>query len=128
MTLDELTEVIRELRTLNAVSSDDVAAAVERELKSTAAAGQSPDGNPWEATQAGGTPLKNAASQIKVSKVSTPARTTVTASIGGHYAFHHNGWANGAPARRVLPDKLTPELSAAIKAAITANFKKLSDG
>lgn len=128
MNLDDLAAVIRELRTLNAVSSDDVAAAIESELKTTAAAGQSPDGNPWAKTQTGSAPLQNAASQIRVKKVTTGSRTVVTASIGGHYAFHHNGWANGAPAREILPSKLTPELSAAIKAAVAANFERLTNG
>ena len=72
---------------------------LEARLKASAAAGTSPDGQPWAARKDGGRAMANAAKAISVKAIGDVVRVT----LDGPEVFWHYG-ARGAPRRPVIPD------------------------
>ena len=96
------------------------AAEVQKQLRATASAGQSPDGKPWAPTKDGRQPMKNAAAAI----TARAAGRNVIVELTGAEVFHHHG-VRGAPARPVIPtDRIGETLGQAIRRGVVKPFRK----
>lgn len=76
----------------------EAAPELERVIKTTAAAGTDPNGNPWPSKRDGGRALPNAANAISASANDN----VVIVKLTGPYVYHHT--STGKDARRILPD------------------------
>jgi hypothetical protein len=101
--LDRMIDTLRSMATLAKDAAPIAAQHVEAQLRSTAGAGQAPDGTPWPATAEGARALKNAASAIAVRATGT----VVLIVLSGHYVFHHFG--AGVPRRQIIPQGSMPK-------------------
>lgn len=77
---------------------------VEGAVRGTAAAGTSPEGEPWAATKKGGRAMAHAAAAVSVVVVGT----VLLLKLAGAEVFHHFG-VRGAPARPVIPRGSMPD-------------------
>lgn len=113
-------DMIRRLRAIGRMAKDgatDAAREFEAELKRSLAAGVAPGGAAWQATKAGGRPLKRAAAAVTVTAVGS----VVLARLTGHHVWHHFGTAK-VPQRQQLPTGALPgSLGDAIKRGLV-NF------
>lgn len=98
----------------------EVARAVEAHLRSTAAAGTTPDGEAWAPKKhEGGRALPDAASAITLK----PQGTVLLIKLGYPYGFHNGAKEGGAmPRRQVIPRDRTP---ASVNEVINATLVKL---
>ncbi len=71
---------------------------IDKQVKSTAAAGQTPDGKAWQVKKDGGKPLVHATDHIETSAHGPLILQTLT----GPDVFHHKG-LGGRPKRQVIP-------------------------
>lgn len=119
--LDEMIAMVRSLRTLAVDAANEAAPLIEKAIKTTAAAGQTPDGKSWAPTKEGKKPMTNAASHITVTAAGPVVRMTLT----GPDVFHHFG-ARGVR-RQVIPDQegdMPPTIKAAADEGVTRAFVK----
>jgi morphogenesis family protein len=121
----------REIRKLQELGSLDEEIAAEgapelrRELEQQIARGQAPDGSPWQLTQDGEKPLKNAAASLSVRSMGP----VILAKLEGPSARHHRGTARGRIRRQVLPSGKAPEaLERALAKVTTAAYTKRMAG
>lgn len=99
--LDTMQTWIDNLRSINSLvdaAAEELAPVVKQQLVDNYTKGQSPYGDPWPATIDGHQPLKNAASNVRVSAIGN----TIVVSIDGRYVFHNYG--AGSPKRTLLPE------------------------
>ena len=96
---DDLLASIRRVGSLAQDTAKRAAPLVQEALRATAAAGQAPDGTPWQARKDGGAPLQHAGDAISVKAVGPVVRAT----LSGPTVFHHFGGGRN-PRRPVLPD------------------------
>jgi hypothetical protein len=96
---------------------------VDAAIKRTAAAGTTPDGNPWAPTKDGKRPLENVVSQITTSA----AGPTITTTLTGPAAFHSKGLGH-SPRRQVLPDtgNVPPAVEDALNQAAKQVFEEMT--
>lgn len=97
--LDEQIARLRALPTLPEKCAQLVARAVDTELRRTIAAGETPDGVPWQKTIEGKTPLRNAAHSLRV----RAEGTTIVITLDGVEARHHYGAVRGHVRREIIP-------------------------
>jgi hypothetical protein len=103
--LDSMIESVRAAGRLIEDAAPEVAKAVEAQLRSTAAAGQSPNGTPWAPKKkGGGRALVNAAGAISVAAIGS----VILVKLVGKTVFHHFG-AQGKPRRQVIPVGTMPK-------------------
>lgn len=121
--LAELEDMIRKVQSLEGfveraapAAGEALGAAIRADLD----AGIDPGtGKPWAPTKDGQRPLQNASSAIQAKVVKKALIYTVT----GHHFHHHRGARGGAlPARKLLPQSLTPKHAEAVRAALKAAF------
>jgi hypothetical protein len=112
---------LRRLDGLAQATAKLAAPLVEVALRSTAAAGQTPDGKAWQPKKNGGAPLEHAAEHITVKAFGTVLRGT----LSGPDVFHHFGGGRN-PRRPILPDPGTipPQVEAALRKAADEAFAK----
>lgn len=114
--------MIATLRALPGLAKDAAPVAakqVEAAIKATAAAGTSPDGEPWAPRKAGGRAMANAAGAVSVSVNGTVLLIKLT----GSEVFHHFG-VRGAPPRQVIPQGSMPkELGNAVRLGFVEVWK-----
>lgn len=118
----ELTRMIRKIKKIPELAREAAPAAAQSfhaAVASELAAGVSPGGGPWANRKDGGRALANAASNAVATKA---VGTTIITVVQGHYFFHNAG--RGVPQRRVVPDRLTPKLAAAIRRPLVDAFDK----
>jgi hypothetical protein len=99
-----------------------VAPELKREIDSNIAAGRGPDGQPWQLTQVGKVPLRNAAKHVTVEA----SGGTVIATVDGAPALHHSGEARGRIKRLILPSVY--RLSDRMLSVITDAMSKIVRG
>ncbi|AKF06075.1 hypothetical protein DB32_003224 [Sandaracinus amylolyticus] len=118
-------ERVRKLPSLPREAAPKVARAVEGELRAQIARGQSPDGKPWQPTQDGRQPLRNAATALSV----RVAGNVIVATIEGVYARHHHGWVRGGVRRQILPlTTMSDSMARAVRGAVVDEFRKTMRG
>lgn len=118
-------ETIRKIGSLGEGASEDVARAVEADLRDTIAQGKSPDGVLWKRTVSGEQPLRNAASSLYVAAV----RGTVYVRLKGSEVRHHLGTARGGVARPVIPTSQIPDRMAdKIRTVLSQAFERVTSG
>ena len=125
--LDDLDRMIASVRALPGLAkraAPDVADALEAELHRTIAAGQTPDGKPWQPTRDGATPLTGAAKALGVAAVGA----TVYVRLVGVEARHHLGRARGGIERQVIPTELSPRMAAAVHEVLGRHFVETIGG
>jgi hypothetical protein len=123
--IDSILERLRKLPGIARRAAPNVARVVERELRSQIAAGSAPDGTPWQETQDGRQPLRNAGSALSVRAVGT----VVLAKIEGVYARHHRGWVRGGVRRPILPSAKAPEpIVRAVREVVADEFRETMRG
>ncbi len=114
--LDPILNALRELdsKDIGARIAAKAAPLLNEALKKTLAAGESPDGKPWEARKGkkGGRAYANAASRIESKAHGDLVRVT----LHGPEVYGHFG-ARGMPIRQMLPDA-GAEVPEIVKAAI----------
>ena len=116
---------IRQLGNLAAKVAPAVAKEVELEIHSQIAAGTAPDGQPWQPTKAGTTPLRGAARALRVRAIGT----VIVATLEGHHALHDQGRARGGVRRQVLPSAKMPHpIARAVERVVTREFKQTMGG
>lgn len=94
-------------------------AQVESEIKATANAGTSPDGEAWAPRKDGGRAMAGAASHITVSVQGT----SIVIALKGPDVFHHYG-VRGEPRRNVIPVGTMPyKLGDAVRLGFVAVWK-----
>lgn len=118
--LDDIVARLRAVDELGAAIAVEARPEVERAIRATAAAGQTPSGETWAKTEEGNAPLKNAASAISV-EISGATKATLAIVLRGHHRFHHfgskKGSGHGLPKRQIIPMS-ADELPASAKKAI----------
>lgn len=123
--IDSMIERLQKLPRLAREAAPDVARAVERELRSQAAAGAGPDGKTWKPTQDGRAPLRGAAAAIAVRAVGN----VVLATVSGHHARHHRGWVRGGVRRPILPSARAPEpVVRAVRTVVADHWRRTMRG
>jgi hypothetical protein len=124
----ELQALITRLRKLPAAApalAEDVAKALDTQLREQIAAGTDPDGKPWPPTQAGERPLRNAGASLHV-HADGPV---VLATLRGPTALHHMGRAKGGIRRQILPSaKMPARLIAAIRNVVERGLARAING
>lgn len=76
----------------------EAAKQVEATIKASAAAGTTPDGEPWAPKKDGGRAMAGAAGAVSVST----SGSVIQVQLNGPEVFHHFG-VRGAPSRQVIP-------------------------
>lgn len=117
---------LRELRKLPEAAAREAAPLIEAEAKRTAAAGTTPDGEPWAAKKDGGRALANAADHVSAKANGT----LVIVELEGPDYFHNFGLGHN-PKRQVIADKADemPEgIARAVEKATDAAFAKITGG
>lgn len=118
-----LDRMIASARALAILHKDGLPAAareVERQLKMTASAGQSPAGVTWVTKKDGGRALVNAAAAISTIAIGT----SIVIILTGKEVFHHFG--AGVPLRQVIPVGSIPaKLGNAIRLGFVEPFRQL---
>jgi hypothetical protein len=122
--LNTWAKALRAMPELGAASVADVCAAVETEVRSHLAQGETPDGKRWPEKQDGGAPLERAQQRVTVEARGNVVLTTVT----GPTALHHLDKNGAAPERQVIPSGLTPKLIEAVRTAVGAKFTEVTGG
>lgn len=125
--LATLDSMIARLRVLGGSSlvervAKKAAPLVEAELKRTAAASTTPDGEAWKQKKGGGRALVNAAAHITV----RAAGNYILSQLKGPDVFHHLG-LQGKPHRQVLPQSgdVPPAIAAALERAAGDVFREV---
>lgn len=120
--LEELRGRFERLAGMAEETAKEAAPLVEAELRSTAAAGTSPDGTAWPAKRDGGRPMLHAASHITARSFGR----TVRATLEGPDVFWH--FREGKFSRPVLPDSGTipAGIARALKTAADRAFARLT--
>lgn len=115
-----LEAMIASMRALEqGMTAAEVAPDVDAYMRGKMAAGQTPEGQDWQKTKDGRTPLRGAAKDYE-QRVSGNA---IVMLVKGRHAFHHFG-AQGQPVRRQLPEGALPaRLGDAIRAGAVTWFK-----
>ena len=109
-------------RDATTATAAEAAPLVERELKSTASAGVTPEGDTWAPTKSGKAPLQHAAAYVKCMATGAALRLVVT----GHYVFHHRGVGKTTPRRPLLPDgDIPPGIAKAIQTGAERVFRRM---
>lgn len=98
--LDMIIERLRRLDVARDIAPD-VAKALDAELRAQIAAGQAPDGTPWQKTKSGKVPLTGAGKNLTV----TADGTRIVAQLTGPEARHHLGAVKGGIRRQILPSR-----------------------
>lgn len=98
--LQEMIDAFRGLESLPAATAREAAPLLEEALRTTAAAGVSPDGNPWAPKKDGGRAMPGAAKAIAAKAFGNVVRVTLT----GPEVFHHFGKGSSEVRRPVIPD------------------------
>lgn len=111
--LDELAAGLRALeKGASKAIAEEALPDVLEEVRATADAGTTPDGQPWAPTREGKRALPGAGAAI-TAIVSGASEAVITLILRGKYVFHHRGIGkgkgkaeakSGTPARRILPD------------------------
>ncbi len=100
-------------------AAPEVAEAVRSEIEKTIAAGTTADGQAWQPTQKGKTPLRNASKALRVAAVGS----SIVVKISGPEARHHLGRAKGGIQRPIIPNEGIPApVSSAIKRVLSERF------
>jgi len=124
-TLDAWIARVRSLPELGKRAAPDVADMLERELRGTIAAGQSPDGAPLELTQEGEVPLTGAGKALGVAAIGG----TVYVRLKGVEAAHHLGRVRGGKARQLIPvNALPPAMAEATARILSKHFTDTMTG
>lgn len=97
--LDAMIAKIRAVGGLPGAAAHEAAPLVEAAVKKTAAAGTTPDGQPWKPTKDGGRPLVNAAAALSAKAIGTVVQVT----LKGVEVIHNFGDKRN-PKRQILPD------------------------
>jgi hypothetical protein len=127
--LSEMQAKIREMARLPELAAPDVADALVKQIRKDLEKGVAPGGDVWPERAIGGRALQNAGEFIQPDVVVTSRSAVVYARVvSRHHILHHMGRANGAPERRMLPEEMTPEIAAAVLAALQAKFDEVSRG
>jgi hypothetical protein len=110
---------------LERTAAPEVATELRGEIARNIAAGRAPDGSPWQLTQDGKKPLRNADASLSV----TPHGSRIVAMITGPTALHHKGAARGRIVRQVLPSRksLQPVI-AAVRKVVGRVFREHMSG
>jgi hypothetical protein len=119
--IDRMVVSLKTLDKLGEKAAEDVARVVESELRRTIAAGTTPDGKPWQPTEAGERPLRNAAGALGIAAVGS----TVYVRLTGPEARHHKGRARGGIVREVIPTRGIPDAMAEhIRAVLAEHYER----
>lgn len=116
----------RGLSQLDRRAAELAAPRLEEAIRRTAAAGTTPEGEPWAPTKKGGRAMRGAAGHITAKAYGSTVRIKLeTADV-----FHHYGRGETEPRRRVIPDPGTrpAAVDAAVKAATAEAFAELTGG
>ena len=97
--VDAMIGALRKLGAAPAAIAKRAAPLVDAAVKKTAAAGTTPDGQPWQPKKDGGRPLVNAANALSTKAVGT----TVVVTLEGPEVVHDKG-TKRLPQRKILPD------------------------
>jgi hypothetical protein len=90
--LDELVANLRRVDAVGVAIAEEALPEVLEEARRTAAAGTSPDGEPWAPKNDGGRALPNAAAAI-VGRVSGVTKAVIVLTLGRPYVYHHGSKA-----------------------------------
>lgn len=125
----QLTAMIAKLRALPRALTTEAAPAVaevlDTEIRAQIARGQDPDGQPWQPTQTGAQPLRNAGKALTVKAIGN----VVLARITGPEALHHMGRVAGGVVRQILPSARLPQsMTRAIKRVLAERFSEVVNG
>jgi hypothetical protein len=129
--LDDRIARLRVVANLPDDAMPDVAAAIAKDVDRQIAAGETPDGKPWEPRQDGGAPLRNIGKHISVGIV---GRTVIVRIRSKHVVLHHFGFnrGRGTPKekqRQILPiGKIPASMARAIREAIGERFGGIMSG
>jgi hypothetical protein len=118
---------VRSLGELPEAIAAEAATELDRQLRQQIAAGQGPDGKPWQPTADGRTPLRNAGDGLTVRAVGS----VVLARLTGSAVRHHLGTARGRIKRQVLPSARMPQrMTATLRTIASRRFQRAmaSDG
>lgn len=124
--MDRMIARVRELGELNERTAEEARARLEAAAKVTAAAGTSPEGEPWKPRKAdGGRPLANAPASIAVRVLGAVLQVVVR----GHHFFHQAAIGTGKKGKRkIIPDDtdtIPARYSEAIRGAAVVAFGKI---
>lgn len=102
-TIDQWIANIRSLPEMLNAAAPQIGEALLAEFQRTAAAGTTPEGEPWAPTKKGNRPLANAASSMQL----VVSGNVIIIKITDHHVFHQFG--AGSPARHILPSGGLPD-------------------
>lgn len=115
---------IARIRTLPALAKrvlPKVAREVARETEAQIARGESPDGQPWQPTKDGRTPLRGAARAVRVAVEGG----SIVVSVEGYHALHHMGRARGGVRRQIIPREMSTRLARVISSVASEEFNAI---
>lgn len=101
--IDEWIANIRSLPEMLNAAAPQIGQAILAEFQRTAAAGTTPEGEPWAPTKKGGRALKNAAESMSL----VVSDNVIIIKITDHHVFHQFG--AGVVARRIIPSGGLPD-------------------
>lgn len=125
----QLDEWIARLRSLPveivAAAVPEVAEALLKDTKQSAADGIAPDGEAWPETKSGKPALPNAADRVSVDTQGS----VVLLRLKGNEVRHHKGMARGRIRRQILPTRKIPDnVARAIKTVVGKHFSRIMGG
>ena len=129
MTIEDIIADFRKLETLDAEIATQAAPRLEAIVKKTAAAGMTPDGQPWKPRKKdGGRPLEHAEERIR----SEVNGSTIVLVVGGPEYWHQKAKPGASlPQRKVIPsagDPLPDSLRTELDAVTSETIAKVMRG
>lgn len=122
MSLEEMIAEFRRLSDLPERVARKLGPILEQSVRATAAAGQSPEGQPWAPRKDGGRAMAGAAGAVSVRVNGTVVRVV----LEGPEVYWHFG-SRGAPRRPVIPDAGGPMPASVARALEQATAEALAE-
>lgn len=116
---------LRRLPTMLERAASKCAEAVDQAINASLAAGHGPSGQVWAPRKDGKAPLQTAPGRATTTRAAGTTIVTALGPIG--FVMAQRGFRGTAP-RPVLPNKLTPNLIAALKTPLRDEFNKTMGG
>jgi len=124
--LDAMIARLRSLEGMPRDVAEEIAPLLLEDVRKTAAAGTTYDGEPWAPTKSGGRPLVNAAAHLSSRVLGTVAQVV----LKGIDVVHNRG-TKRIPTRRILPDAgagMPPRATAIARDAAARAFARILSG
>jgi len=112
---------LRELGQSTEQIAGDIAPELRKAFEENISSSVSPDGEKWEPTLDGQAPLQTASKSLGVASIGSK----VLIALSGVEARHNYGRVRGGKIRKIVPTKITEQISKIITDVATRRFKMI---